>query len=351
MESSSRRSRTQLWLGLLLSLASLIALFWLIDPSQIWRTLLQARLGYVLLSLAGMLTYLWLRAVRWRYMLHQGASLQQVFHTQNIGYMLTQILPFRLGDLARAVLIGNLPGLRVAQGLSPMVVERVLDMLLIVVVLPFTLAGLTHLPDWMREYALISGVAGVGAMAALVLAANFRPKTRQILTRLLTPLAAPHRDRWVERFDQLLAALTVLTDWRTALILAALSLLTWLPTFFSYQAMLRAVGLPANFVMAVFATCAGALSIAAPSSPSGAGVFHAGITVALVEVLGLAQAPSAAFAFLYHGVDVLLLLILGQWGLIRTDVTFSQVVSRTRNFLKTQDAAAEPGESLEVGAK
>lgn len=354
MHKQADRSRVEVALGVTVSLAALAALLWLIDPAQIWQALRQAQAGYVGLGLLGMLVYMWLRAVRWRYMLNQGPSVAQVFHTQNIGYMLTQILPFRLGDVARGMLIGNLPGLNVAQGLSTMVVERLLDMLLIVLVLPFSVAGLAQLPDWMREYARLSGVAALGILAVVALAANLRPKTLQLAARLLKPLSADARAVWLARLDKLLLALTFFTQWRAGLSLGVLSLLTWLPIFLAYQAMLRAVGLPATLLMAVFTTCAGALSIAAPSSPSGVGVFHAGVTIALVQVLGQAQAQAAAFAFLYHGVNVLFLLLLGQWGLIHTEVTFSQVVGRTRQFMTrstasqvadntyTQTAAGEP---------
>lgn len=341
MHKPAGRSRMELGIGLAVSLAALAALLWLVDPAQIWQALRHAQAGYMALGLAGMLVYMWLRAMRWRFMLNQRATVSQIFHTQNIGYMLTQILPFRLGDIARGVLIGNLPGLSVAQGLSTMVVERVLDMLLIVLVLPFSVAGLGHLPAWMREYARLSGLAAVGALVTVGLAVYFRPKTLQLAARLLKPLSESARGAWLARLDQLLATLTFLTRWRAGLSLGLLSIATWLPIFLAYQAMLRAVDLPATFLMAVFTTCAGALSIAAPSSPSGVGVFHAGVTIALVEVLGQPQAQAAAFAFLYHGINVLFLLLLGQWGLARSDVTFGQVVARTRQFMTTSASSPD----------
>ena len=99
------------------------------------------------LAILALLAFMILRAVRWRFMLNSGREAagrtpyRQVFHVQNIGYMLNNLLPFRLGDVARAVLIGNVPPVTISQGLSTMVAERVLDLLFMVVLFPFTLAA------------------------------------------------------------------------------------------------------------------------------------------------------------------------------------------------------------------
>ncbi len=333
MLTNSDRQKRQLWFGLSVSLICLALLLILVEPAEIVAALREARPIYLLPGLAAMLAFLWLRAVRWGYMLGHGAPISQVFHIQNIGYMLSQLLPFRLGDVARAILVGNLPGLSVAEGLSTMVVERILDMLVVVTLLPFTIAGATHLPDWMRNYARLSGYAAVGLLLAVIVAANYRSQVLRLAQRLLGRLPWSGALAWAGRLDQLLAGLHTLTRWDTGLRLLGLSYLTWVPIILAYYAFLLAANLEATLIMAAFVTCAGALSIAAPSSPSGVGVFHAGVTIALVEVAGQPEAPAAAFAFIYHTFNVVLLIVMGQVGLLRTDITFQRVVTTTRAFL------------------
>lgn len=333
MQSAAGRQKRQLWIGISVSVICLALLLILVEPAAIVAALGQAQLIYLAPGLVAMLAFLWLRAVRWGYMLGRRSPVSQVFHIQNIGYMLSQVLPFRLGDVARAILAGNLPGLSVAEGLSTMVVERILDMLVVVTVLPFTLAGATHLPDWMRSYALFSGYAAGGLLVAVIVAANYRSQAVQLAQRVLGWLPWSGALAWGSRFDQLLAGLHSLTRWNTGLTLLGLSYLTWVPIILAYHAFLLAANLEANLILAAFVTCAGALSIAAPSSPSGVGVFHAGVTVALVEVAGQPEAPAAAFAFLYHTFNVILLIVMGQVGLLRTQVTFQRVVAATRAFL------------------
>ena len=157
MKREESGNRRQLWLGLIISLICLAAIFYFIRPQEIITALKTARYGYLVLSAMGIIAFLMIRAVRWRFMLNNDAPWITIFHIQNIGYLISTILPFRLGDVARAVLIGSVPPITISRGISTMVVERVLDMLFIVTLLPFTLAGIAYLPDWMRLGARASG--------------------------------------------------------------------------------------------------------------------------------------------------------------------------------------------------
>ena len=188
MEQNTRKGQWQLWVGLFIGVACLAAVFiFYARPGEIIDSLRHVHLGYLAIGALGIVAFLFLRAVRWRFMLDSGPPFSQVFHIQNIGYMLTQLLPFRLGDVARAILIGNVPPITIAQGISTMVVERLLDMLLIVVLLPFTLSGITTLPDWMRSFAVFSGFAAIGGIVVLVIAANQRERaTRRTMLRLMS---------------------------------------------------------------------------------------------------------------------------------------------------------------------
>ncbi|MEJ2749467.1 MAG: flippase-like domain-containing protein, partial [Anaerolineae bacterium] len=118
MEHNETANRRQVWVGIAVSVACLAAIFLFIKPQEIVKALEEARYEYLALTAVGLVIFMMLRAVRWHFMLNNQASWSQVYHVQNIGYMLTQLLPLRLGDVARAVLIGNVPPITVAQGVS-----------------------------------------------------------------------------------------------------------------------------------------------------------------------------------------------------------------------------------------
>ncbi len=331
------------WLGIIISIVCLGAIFYFIRPDEIIDAFRTARYSYLVLSLGAIIAFMFMRAIRWRYMLNNDAPLMTVFHIQNIGYLISTVLPLRLGDVARSVLIGSVPPITISRGISTMVVERVLDMLFIVTLLPFTLASVDYLPDWMRAGALFSGVAAVGAIVVLIIAANQRPLVERIVTWILDFIPFMKTKAWVNRADSFLAGLDSLTNFKDGTILLLLSLVTWIPIIFAYYTTMLAVNLEATLVMAAFIVCAAALSVALPSSPGQIGVFHAGVIAAL-QVWGQPEGASASFAFLYHALNSAVLISLGIIGIFSTGATFRQVVDSTRDFLRRKDK--EPVEEV-----
>lgn len=343
MEQSSQKSQWQVWLGVLIGLASLAAVFiFYARPGDILENLSHVNAGYLLLGAFGIAAFLFLRAIRWRFMLNNSVSYSQVFHIQNIGYMLTQLLPLRLGDVARAVLIGNVPPVTITQGISTMVVERLLDMLFIVVLLPFTLSGITALPDWMRSFALVSGFAAIGGIVVLIVAANQRERALRFIDSLFVRFVPfVNREAWIRRIDGLLVGLKSLTTWRDGFILTALSILIWIPVILAYYSIMQAVGLEPTWVMAGFVVCAAAFSVAVPSTPGQAGPYHFAVITAL-QLYGQPAVESASFAFLYHIANIVIMVLFGIVGILGTGVTFRNVLSSAQSFVSRQRADPAP---------
>lgn len=332
MEANEKGSKTQVWLGIAISALCLVAIFLFIEPAEIMAALTNARFGYLGLSAVGLVVFMMIRAVRWRFMLNNDANWFSVYHIQNIGYMLTQLLPLRLGDVARAVLIGNVPPVTVAQGISTMVVERLLDLLFFIVLLPFTISEVTTLPEWMQSYARGLGLASLGLIVILIIAANQRPLARRLATYIFNFIPFLNTETWVKRVDELLSGLSSLTRLRDGITLIFLSIVVWFPVIFAYQMALTAVHIQTNLIMTAFVVCAAAFSVAAPSSPGQVGVFHAAVTFALVQVLQQPEGASASFAFLYHALNMVVMISLGIIGLFRTGATFNHVITSARRF-------------------
>jgi uncharacterized protein (TIRG00374 family) len=331
MDEQKQTNRRQVWLGIAISVLALAAIFLFIEPEAILVALQSTRYAYVALAGLGIVAFLIIRAVRWRYMLKNDAPWSIVFHIQNIGYFLSTILPLRIGDVARAVLIGNVPPITVSRGISTMVVERVLDMLFIIALLPFTLAGVEQMPEWMRAGARGMGIVAIAGILILIVAANQRERAVQLAEAILGHIPFLDTAAWSARVDSFLAGLDSLTRPKDAAVLLLLTLATWTPIILAYYAMLLAVNLQPSLIMAAFVVCAAALSVALPSSPGQIGVFHAGVIAAL-QVWGQPQAQSASFAFIYHILNTGIMIGFGILGIFVTGSTFRQVLDSTRSF-------------------
>ena len=314
----------------MLTIISLIVIFMLVDPAEVWANLKKTNYSYLGLSALSYLLFLALRAVRWHFLLNNQVSYGQVWHIQNIGYMMNFILPARLGELIRAVLIGNLPPVTVAQGVSTMALERVLDILFMATFLPLTLSQVADLPEMIRQPVLLAGIAGIALFFLLIVAAHQRENAGKISTHLLNKLPFLDTNSWVERLDNLLAGLVVLTNWQSGMILLFWSIILWIPVIFGYYWGMLAVGLDASWLMGGFVMCVAAFAIAAPSSPGQVGIYHAGVIFAINAVLGFANEPATAFAILYHAMNLVFNILLGFIGLQLTHATFGNVIQMAR---------------------
>jgi len=113
--------------GVIVSLVCLGLALAGIEWSRVGAALQRADWRYLLPAGAALLGYLLARSARWRILLGPRVGLAQTFSVTNIGYLVSNVLPFRLGDPARAVAIGLDGKVKISTALTTVVIERVLD--------------------------------------------------------------------------------------------------------------------------------------------------------------------------------------------------------------------------------
>jgi hypothetical protein len=107
-----------------------------IDLSETVAAFAVVRVGFVLAGGALIVVVIAIFAVRWRVLLpnRPDVPVRFVFCYLMIGYMVNAIIPLRLGDLVRAYLLGRRHGIAVSTTLSTVVVERIFDVVAIVII-------------------------------------------------------------------------------------------------------------------------------------------------------------------------------------------------------------------------
>ena len=81
---------------MIISLLCLGAIFWIIDPAEIWSALQTANYTFLLLSVPfGLFVAQIVRGYRWRFMLGSKISFRDTFQIINIGFMFNYLLPLR----------------------------------------------------------------------------------------------------------------------------------------------------------------------------------------------------------------------------------------------------------------
>jgi len=124
----------RLLVGLLLGALFLFLSLRQVDLGVIWETLRRADYRYFILFLVLNLLALWLRAVRWGYLLRpiQPVRTGRLLGPLCIGFLGNFVFPARAGEFIRAYLLGNKEGISKSTAFATVVVERLFDGLAII---------------------------------------------------------------------------------------------------------------------------------------------------------------------------------------------------------------------------
>jgi uncharacterized membrane protein YbhN (UPF0104 family) len=122
-----------------------------------------------------LLLILWLvlRGFVWRTLLQNKASYRHSFITINEGYLLNNILPFRLGEIARAFLMSRKAGLGFWQIIPSILIERALDLAIAVGLFLCTLPFVIGVA-WAKQAAIGTGIVVLTGLGLIYILAHNR---------------------------------------------------------------------------------------------------------------------------------------------------------------------------------
>ena len=276
----------------------LVTLVWLVVRGRVWQTLLQGK-----------------------------ASYRDVFLTLNEGYLLNNLLPFRLGEVGRAYLLGRKAKLDFWQVLPSVVLERMFDLIMAAALL------ILH-PALCRRGEL--GGAGCGrsrvgwsalGLLGVYLVARNQPRVTAWLERL------GGRWPWVqklvgERLETFFAGLQVLTDLRLFLRALAWILFNWAFSILLYFVFLRAFFPQAT--AAVGGVRAGGRLVWGRCAflAGGGGRVRGGAGRRAGGLLKVDPSPATAFAITLHLSNYINTGLIGGYALLREGETLASLYSR-----------------------
>ena len=135
--------------GVLLSAGALYFAFKNVPFTELLRYLASINYFWVLpVTLVSLFSFV-LRAVRWRIILEptRHIGFWHVFHPMMIGFMINCVLPGRLGEIARPLILQQKENIPFATGLATVVTERVFDVILLILLFMITAGALQTNPE------------------------------------------------------------------------------------------------------------------------------------------------------------------------------------------------------------
>lgn len=311
-----------------MTVVALAIIFNLVDINEFVGAVQQADFSQIYIVIALFMGTIIARTFAWRAILQEQVSWSKTFWTLNEGYLLNNVLPFRLGELGRAFLLSGTTPLSFWEVLSTIMVERIFDIALLAGLLlstvPFVVGA-----DWAMQAALgAGGIVIVGFVVLFAIAS--RPQFAQNLVKFFTKPWPRLTDFGLSKIDAFLPGLAALTQFSRFLKVLFWMLLTWVTNVGWYVVLLYAFIPDAEPLWAAFTVGIVALGVSVPSSPGYVGVFEAA-TVAALALFNINESVALAYAVTGHSIYLIITILLGGIGLTRDGQSLSQVYQGIRN--------------------
>ncbi len=283
---------------------------------------------FVGLAIACLVASLTAKTVRWRLLLPAASpvTVRRLYRILHISCLLNNVLPVRVGDVARVAMTARQPGIRLGHVLSSMLSERVADtvtlLLCFLAVSPF-LPVPARYESWRTAAWVVVAASAVIVLGAALFRERLRSVTRSERLRRHLPanqLLRAEAASFADGLGQLFRRERVLHIW-------GWSWTAWLGAFAINYLLMRALGINAPLAVAVLLTCTTNLAMLLPSSPGAIGVFHVAATASLLP-FGVPEARALSFAILAHLVNVVPVSLIGAGLLLASRERLSPALLR-----------------------
>jgi hypothetical protein len=224
-----------------------------------------------------------------------------------IGYLANNVLPARLGELVRCHYLGDREGISRTTALGTVVVERVVDIAVVVAIAAVAILVLSV--RGVVAGAVLVGVAIVSLLVVLLaigIVAHRIPGADRVATAA---------SRWPQvgaLAARLRSGLAVAGRPRTLAEALALSVVAWGATLLAFAAAGQAIGVQLSIGQASLLASGVALAAAIPSGPASLGTYELA-AVRIGQAVGVPAEPALAIGILTHA---LILVITSGGGVI-----------------------------------
>jgi len=288
-----------------LAVALLAFFFWRAPLAEVATTLARVRPGWVAVAVVLSLASYALRALRWGAILKPvgAAPAAALLGCTAAGFATSTILPGRIGEVVRPLLLSRRTGLPVAGTLASILTERLTDLATLLAVFA---GGVILASDRLaaaagpalRQTAVLAALGLLVAFLFVFVLLHFRASAVGRFARLV-PLG--WRDRVTSFLNHLLNGLEAVRSARRLAELAAWSAAVWGTAIVQIEALAQGFGLPLGVAASAVLIGVSVIGLAVPT-PGGVGSFHAAIQFGLATLLGVDLADATAFAIVHHAV-------------------------------------------------
>jgi len=326
---SPSRTNLRLLIGFIVSAAAIYLSIRKVDFSALWTSLQSANYFFLIPAVASQCSCFVFKGAGWRYLLlpaKKAVRLSSATSVLIIGLMVNDFFPAKMGELARAYLMGERENLSKSLCLSTILVEHLLDVLVLMtfllILLPFV-----AIPSWLRTGGTLVGFLALVMIGFLFFMMRREEKFLNWMDRLLIHFPGRFRKKAQGILRDVVQGLRVVTGRYVFYAFAAI-LGMWLLVFLVAYLIMVAFGLFLPLHASVMVTIFTAFGKILPSSPGGIGTFHYLVIVVLMA-FGVGKETALGYAIVLHGFGFLVEVSLGIALLFSGNLSLGRIARRT----------------------
>ncbi len=355
---------------------------WLFIRKVEWTSLSkafsEAKYIYVLPTIISIFVSHYVRSIRWAWLLApvKKVSFFKLFSVTIIGFMANNVLPARVGEIVRPIMIGKKENIRLSTIAATVIIERVFDILSLIVLATITLhllpaninqnnpneiandtsstifqeierdeqkgnnldaletadkgkitrSTIIQIKKWSKLFTCF----GVLSVLFLFLLSIYPKEASKITKKLLFFLPHHLKEKLIGLIDSFISGLQIFDDKKQILFIGILSLVIWVLNVAGIYILAYSFNLGLSFIGACFVTMCISLAVALPQAPGFIGVFHIATQNTLC-IFGIGMSSAQSYAILLWATSIIPVTLIGFLFLWREGMGIMAITKQEEN--------------------
>ena len=293
---------------------------------EVGRELAQASYIFLVPAILAYFVGIWFRAWRWRLLLQPigSTSANRLFPVMVISYMINDIIPGRVGIVARAYMGGQKANVNKVAIAATMVMEIILDGLALLFLVA-VVAAFVPWDNWTKILVFVIAVFSVISLLVITFLAFGESLSRRIFRpfkRLLPASWGKQLSTWLARFVE---GLSILRSPGRLIPVFIVSLLAWLSETATYYFVSLAFNLGLSYYSLIVVTALASMAWALVFvSPGGLGAFDF-VGKKALGIFAVSEGLATTYVTVLHAVLLIPVILLGFVFLWWENSSLSQV--------------------------
>jgi glycosyltransferase 2 family protein len=299
----SKKNYARQAIGFAISIVCLVLVFRKVDIDQIKTAVENFHWHYFVLGLIALAFDYTFRIVRWAVMLRAGGAVISATSCAApfLGSItLNNVLPFRAGDVIRALVFPAALGVSRLTATASLLFERLVDMLTLLACLGIGVfaSSSATIPGWLQKSVVLLAVVGCTTLFLIAVLGKYAVK---VLAYFETRAASKSAKlaKAIALLSGLIGSTGAMSRPSVLLVVTGLSACIWVGETGLFWAILHGLNIDVDFPGALTIMAVTTLSTLVPSSPGYVGPFHFA-AYSMAVMFGSSAPAAASFAVLSH---------------------------------------------------